>query len=241
MRFRGSALAAALTLVIGTVWGVMASFRGRRQRLTTANPNPGSQTTEHQREDKPRSEILVPALVSLITTLLANVGVVSSLAFGFWPGLKPETPPPDLSAKISNLEIENTNVGFADYLLDEQLNLPATGESADQLQEYLGHVVSFDMDLKGMESDPVVVKWTMYNAQTRELFPPFFGLTSQIAFDSIIPRSESTHVRVRIWVPIPNTPPVPVGFRVDVYDKEGGGRLASYKTDKLTLTPVLSS
>lgn len=237
MGTRVAALAVALTVAVGTLSRLLASRGDRSPEPVVANSDTAPAPNPQPPEKGLRSDIVVPAIVALATALLANAGVVLGILSGYVPGLRPELPPADLTATISNLEIENRNVAWSDYVLDAALELQGSGRPINLSQggEYIGHVVGFDMDLQGLEGDPVVVKWTMYNARNAELFPPFYKMTSQTAFESITPRSDRTHIRVRVWVPVPVVTD-PVGFKIDVYDKKGGGRLASFKVDDLTLS-----
>jgi hypothetical protein len=170
----------------------------------------------------------VSTIVAIIGGCLGIAGTCLGIVFLLRPSLKPDEPPVEMGATISDISVEY-NISFEDYLSSNGAawNISPAGYTPQELSE-IGNVVNFTLEIRGYKDKVCPLQWSLFNADTNSRVPEMTAMF----WAEIIPLAGVDRISEAIWVPYP---PNDGDFfvRLEILDYKGL-RLATGDTEIFT-------
>lgn len=151
---------------------------------------PGPRSDEEVAEPPAKRSVL--GLVTKIGGVATAITAIATLVFLFWPGLKPEPPPPEKSAELAKLTVDR-NVSFRQYL--DRVDLPADAFGRKELAR-LGVFLQFRIETTGFKGKKLPLKWELFNAKSGDQ-------VGESQATLIHPSANTDSLSWHAWVPLP--------------------------------------
>jgi hypothetical protein len=130
--------------------------------VSASVPQPRPRRRRRAPRRRPSRLQAIPKVVRAIVGTVGFVATVLGLAFVLWPSLKPDPPPADKGATISNAQVE-PGMTFGAYLdRIEQSRKPYTRPVLDEQ----GAFVEFDFAVRGYKDKRLPLGWQLLDART---------------------------------------------------------------------------
>jgi hypothetical protein len=164
-----------------------------------------------------RLPTIVKQIGAVIGVLAATVGLVAGVR-ELWP-----KDPPKMAVEISAAEVVERNVTLRDFLITylrledvpDQDNQPIRdalelmglrSNISDDALKVVGHSLSFRVTFIGYKGKILPVRWSMYDAETRERFTdPDYVAQTAYPHGALTSDAEEDTANQTIWVPRPIT------------------------------------
>jgi hypothetical protein len=134
----------------------------------------------------------LPRVARAVTGAVGFAATVIGLLFVLWPSLKPDEPPVEKGAKLSNAQIEPA-VTFGAYL-DRIEQSRAPYGPADLRRR--GAFVEFDITVRGYKNKPLPLRWQLVDARSGDQL----GHSRDLRFK---PKVDTDAGSWSFWIPIP--------------------------------------
>lgn len=151
----------------------------------------------------------LPRVARAIAGTVGFAATVVGLAFVLWPSLKPDEPPVDKGAKLSNAQVE-TGLTFGGYL--DRIEQSRRPYGAAELARR-GAYVEFDFSVRGYKDKALPLRWQLLDADS--------GAQLRHSRDlRVKPQVNTDSGSWNVWIPMP-TKPRHMYVQIQLYNDAG--------------------
>lgn len=189
-----------------------AERRRRRPReRRSREPPAGAAGLTTRLKELPRVARAIVGLIGFITTVVG-------LVFVLWPSLKPDEPPVDQGATLSNAQVES-GMTFGEYL-DRIEQSRAPYGAADLARR--GAYVEFDFSVRGYKGKLLPLRWQLIDSPS--------GAQLRHSRDlQVKPKANTDSASWPVWIPLPR-PPRRMYVQIQLYNDAGDVPIGRIRT-----------
>jgi hypothetical protein len=133
----------------------------------------------------------VPVVVRGVVGAVGFTATLVGLIFVLWPSLKPEPPPADRGATLSNAQVE-PGMTFGEYL--DRIGQSRRPYNRPELAQH-GAYVEFDFVVRGYNHKPLPLGWQLLDARSG------VQLSAERAL-RVTPRADRDAGSWNVWIPL---------------------------------------